>query len=103
MRPTGSGGQKCIQVFGLDHEEPIGFAPVGGDLGQEFVWGHAGRGRQMQFLTDLLANGARHPGRGGQSGLVFGNVEVGFVQRQRLDQIGVALEDLARTSCETAR
>ncbi len=32
---------------------------------------------------------------GGEAGFVFGDVEVGFVERERFDEVGVTLEDLA--------
>jgi hypothetical protein len=56
-----------------------------------FVRRHSCRGGQFQ--RDLVANRTRHLHRGRQPGLVFGNIEIRFVGRQRFDQVRVALED----------
>src|SRR6202023_425139 len=45
----------------------------------------------------LLTNGARHQRGGRQTHLVLGDVEVGFVERQRLDQVCMTLEDFPDT------
>src|SRR5438270_9917745 len=50
----------------------------------------------MKLRPNLSANRARYLRGGRQSGLVFCDVEVRFVKRQRLDQIGMAPEDFAR-------
>ena len=97
MRPMGSGGRNVVQVFGLNHKEAVGLAPIRSDLGQEFVRSNAGRSGQVQFVANLLANGASNPGRGGQTGFVFGYVEVGLVQRQGFNQISVTFEYLPGT------
>ena len=52
-------------------------------------WRHTRRGSQIQFLADLLTDFARRR----QTSLVLHDVEVGFVERQRLDQVCMALED----------
>ncbi len=95
MRPTGRGRRKVFDFVGLDDEEAVWLAPVGGDLGEELVGGDAGGGGEVEFVADLLADGAGNAGGGGEAGLVFGDVEVGFVEGERFDEIGVALEDLA--------
>jgi hypothetical protein len=78
-----------------DHEQAVRLAPVGGDLGQELVRSHArGRG-QVGFRANLGADGLRHRGGAGQPGPVLADVEIGLVQRQWLDQVGVAGEDFA--------
>lgn len=41
---------------------PFRFAPVRGEFCQELVSRYARRGRQIQFLADPFANGARHKG-----------------------------------------
>ena len=49
----------------------------------------------MQFLANLVTNCACNASCGRQTNLVLGNVEICFVQRQRLHQIRVPLEYLA--------
>ena len=87
--------QKCVDVFRLNDEEAVGLAPVGGDLGEEFVGRDSGGRGEMQLVADLAADGAGDLGCGGQAAFVFGHIEVGFVEGERLDEIGVAAEDVA--------
>ena len=92
--PDRQGQEENINVIGLDNKEPIGLAPVRGELCQEFVWRHARRGSQVQFLTDLLTDCARYKRCSEKAGLVLGDVQVSFIERQGLDQFGVTLEYL---------
>ena len=66
MRPTGRGEQKGVDFLGLDDEEAVGLAPVGGDLGEEFVGRDSGGGGEVEFFADLLADGAGYAGGGGR-------------------------------------
>ncbi len=91
----GKGQQEGICFLRLDDEEAVGLAPVGGDLGEEFVGGYAGRGGEVELVADLLADGAGYAGRCGESGFVFGDVEIGLVEGERFDEVGVLLEDFA--------
>ena len=79
----------------LDHEQAVGLAPVGGDLGEEFRGRDAGRRSEIGFLANLRAD--RFGDRGGriERGLRFGDVEIGLVERERFDEVGVAQHDLA--------
>src|SRR3546814_2596106 len=65
------------------------------DLGHELVRRHARRGGQSGFFADGVADGLRGGSGGGQPAAVCTDIEIGLVQRQRLDQVGVAVEDLA--------
>ena len=87
--------EKGVDVFGLDDEEAVGLAPVGGDLGEELVGGDAGGGGEVELVADGVADGAGDFGGGGEAALVFGDVEVGLVEREGLDEVGVAAEDVA--------
>ena len=44
--------QKIPDVFGPDDRQAVGFVPVRGDLGQEFVRGDAHRAGQARFVKD---------------------------------------------------
>jgi hypothetical protein len=78
-----------------DHEQAVGFAPVRCDLGKEFRGRDAGGRGELRFLTDLRADRLRDRGGGVERGFRFGDVEIGFVERKRFDEIGVAQHDLA--------
>ena len=39
----GEGRQEGQPVFGWNHKEPVGLAPVGGELGKQLVVGHPRR------------------------------------------------------------
>src|SRR5437762_2300114 len=52
------------------------------------------RGFYELLLANLFTNGARNNGGSRQASLVFGDIQVRFVQRQWLNKVGVALEDL---------
>src|SRR3989441_8577287 len=101
-RPTRQWQQKCTHLLWLNHEESIRLPPVRSEFGQKFVWRHASRRCQTQFLADLLTNCACNTRSGWQAGLILGNVEIRFVQRQRLHQIRVPLEDLAREARDSS-
>ncbi len=44
--------QESLHLAGPDHKQAVGLAPVRGDLGQELVWRHAGRGGQAKLVAD---------------------------------------------------
>ena len=94
--PHGQRRQKSTYVFRLDYKEPIGLAPVRGDFSQKLVGRNAGRSGQVELLADLGAYGARNSRRRGQPHLVLGYIQVGFVEREQFNQVGVALVNLAR-------
>jgi len=94
-RPTGKGSKKRVHLLGLNDKESVWFFPVRRNLGEEFVRCDARGGRQPKFRTNLLANRTRHLRCGRQARLVLRNIEIGFIEGERLDEIGVAPEDLA--------
>lgn len=84
---------KVLHLIRGDHKQSIGLFPVAGDLGQELVRRHPRRNRDMQLIgdppTDILGNT-----RGAAAEMrAIGNIQIGFVQRQRFDQIGVFTEN----------
>jgi len=76
-----------------DDEQPVRPAMIRGELGQELVVGDTGRSGQAGFLTDCRPDRFGGGGRRTAVQLRHGNVKVGFVQRERLDQRRVARED----------
>ena len=72
---------------------PIRLAPVAGDFGQEFVGRDTGRGGNAHLVADGVADGLRHQAGAALAVRLAAHVQVGFVQRQRLDQRGVTLVD----------
>ena len=60
-------------------------------------WVQRLRGCEVQFLANLLPYRAGHKRSRGQSGLVFGHVQMRFVQRKWLDHVCMAFEDLPHT------
>ncbi|MCY1436912.1 hypothetical protein D9M71_530520 [compost metagenome] len=86
-------GNKVFYLIRCNHKQAIGFSPVTGDLGQELVRRHTGRDSDMQGTgnasADILGDArgtARIP-------LAVAHIQVGLVQRQRFDQLGVVAED----------
>src|SRR5262249_22729271 len=87
--------KKRIYLFRLNDKETIRLFPVRSNLRQEFVRCYACRRCQAELSSNLFANAARDLCGRWQASLALRNVEIGFVERQRFDQVGVALEDLA--------
>ncbi|MNE34091.1 hypothetical protein D3C80_1277990 [compost metagenome] len=84
---------KRFDFVGRDHKQAVGLAPITGDLGQELVRRHPGRHGDVQLLSNPAANIRGNPRCAtGKPGAVR-DIQVGFVQRQGLDQIGVVAED----------
>ena len=94
--------EEVEDLGGPDDEEAVGLAPVGGDLGEELVGGYSGGGGEVLFGADLLANGLGDFGGSGKVGFIFGDVEIGFVEGERFDQVGVAEEDFADAAGDVA-
>ena len=85
--------------IGRDDKLAVRLALAGRKLGEELVVGDARRGRQTRLLEDSRANflGRRRGGR--QAAPVLRDIEIGLIQRQRLDQrrvIGKDRVDLPR-------
>ena len=72
-----------------NREEPVGLAVVRGDFRQHLVHRDARRGGQSGLGADGCLDFARHERRRA----VVRDVEKGLVEREGLDQFGVAVED----------
>ena len=70
---------------GRDHEQPVRLAVVGGELGEELVIGHPGRGGQPRPFANAGPDRLGDLRRRRDALQVLGDVEVGLVQRQWLD------------------
>ena len=85
-RPTGKPSTKAAPMLRRDDELAVGLALVRGELGEELVVGDAGRGGEAGLREDAGADLLGRRRRGGDAAPVLGHVEIGFVERQRLDQ-----------------
>src|SRR5271155_2775279 len=85
--------KKILYFVGLNDKEAVWLAPVGRNLCKELVWCDTRRSGQIQFLADLLTDGLRDTSRSGQTSFVLGYVQVGFIERQRFNEISMQVED----------
>ena len=76
-----------------DDEQPVRFAMIGCQLGEELVVRNAGRCGQAGFLPDAGFDLLRDRGGGPAIFQRGGHVQIGFVQRQWLDDRGVTGEN----------
>ncbi len=76
-----------------DDEQAVRLAVVGGQLREELVVGHAGGSGQTGLPADRGPDFLCDRGRRASVHQRIGHVEIGLVQRQRLDQRRVACED----------
>ena len=81
-----------------DHEQSIGFFPVGGNLRQKFVRGDACGSGELRLVANLASNGLRRFGRRRNSGQLLSHVEVGLIERERLDERRVTMKNVADLS-----
>ena len=77
----------------MDRAQPVGLAIVGSHFRQKLVVRHAGRSDKPQLVADAAPYGPGHVDGQRQTGFVFGHVQKSLVQRERLDQIGVLMEN----------
>ena len=85
--------QKWFDAIGMNHREAIRLLPARRDLREKFVRRHAGRRRQARLLEDALL---QPPGNRGPQRLcprILRHVEIGLVERQRLDEGRHVAED----------
>lgn len=78
---------------GVDDTETIGFAIVGSDFGEEFVVRDSSRGNEVEFRANTLFDFAGNVDSEFDAELVVGDVEKRFIERDRLNKIGVGVED----------
>src|SRR5262249_25427227 len=73
----------------------VRLAVIGGKLRQEFVVGDPGRGIETGFGLDLLADPQRDVPGQWNALQVLGDVEIGLIERKRLDDRRVLGENVA--------
>ena len=91
-------GQRVEEVehrAGGDFDEAVGLVEVAGDLRDELDRRHADRGGQIQFLSDRGFDLTSDVGGVAEQLDGAADVEKRFVDRQRLDDGGEAVKDLA--------
>ena len=86
--------QAAVDVGVVEHADAGRFVQVGGQLGEQLVGSDTQRAGEALFVVDQLldatGDGARRP----EEPAAAGDVEDGFVDRHRLDQVGEAPEEL---------
>ena len=83
-----------IECFvGMDDAEAIGFAIVGCHFGEEFVVRDSSRGNEVEFGANALFDFASNVDSEFDVRLVVGDVEKRLIERDRLDKVGVGVED----------
>ena len=90
------GGDEGRHLLGGQHKQAIGLIQIRGDLGQEFIRCNPGRGGQLQLATNIGPDRLGHARRAPLIQGGIGNIEIGFIQRQGFNPVGVALEDGAQ-------
>src|SRR3977135_162194 len=93
--PTGSVSTNVSPILGRIAVVAIRLAVIGGKLRQKLVVGYAGGCVEAGHLLDLGADRVRDVARQWNFLQVFGDVQVGLVQRQRFDGRRVLGEDIA--------
>ena len=78
---------------GMDDAETIGLAIVGSDFGEEFVVRYTCRGNEVEFGANALFDFAGNIDSEFDAGLVVGDVEKRLIERDRLDKVGVGVEN----------
>ena len=94
-RSTGSEATNAAPLLRRDHAQAVGLVLVGGELGDELVVADAGRGGEAGLGADPAADLLGDRAGDAEPVPVLGDVEIGFVEAQRLDQVGVIGEDRA--------
>jgi hypothetical protein len=88
------GGDEGLAPPRWDDEEIVRLAMARRHFGEEFVVADAGGRIKARHRQDAGPNRVGDVGCEGDVLLVFSNVEIGLVERERLDQIGVLGENL---------
>ena len=88
-----------VDIVWRDDKQPIGLAPVAGDLGEKLVGCHPRRHGNAHFLLHPMANGFGHTGGAAVVKRDLRDVQKGFVQRERLDQFGDIAIDGKHLAC----
>ena len=78
---------------GMDDAETIGFAIVRCHFGEEFVVRYTSRGNEIEFGANALFDFAGNVDGEFDARLVVGDVEKRLIERDRLDKVGVVVEN----------
>ena len=95
-------GDEVQRLRRMDRAEPVGLARVGSDLREELIVRHTRRSRQPQLLADATTDltgylyGHRLPD------LILRHIEERLIEGNRLDDIGVVVEDAVNGSRDFA-
>jgi hypothetical protein len=93
-RPTGKGSRNASMSSGWMTNSPSGLRQSEASLAKNLLGATPAEAVRFNSSRICSPDGARHQGSCRQAGLVLGDVEICFVQRQWFYQVGVALEDL---------
>ena len=89
-------GDEGLASGGRDDAEAVGLVLVRGELGEELVVGDAGRGGERRSRRGSARGSPRRSGWRCRSRLqILGDVEIGLVEAERLDQRRIIGEDRA--------
>src|SRR5208337_5213747 len=70
---------------GGDDKKSIGLSMVQREFGKELIVGHARRCGQVEFRADLRPDQLGNLGRRGDAIKIIGYIEIGLIERQRLN------------------
>ena len=79
----------------MNRAQPIGLTPVRGNLCQEFVVGNACACDQVQLVANIRLDPLGHIYAENDAHLVICDIEIRFVDRNRLNQIRVPVKNIA--------
>ena len=82
-----------LGLVGHDGELAVRLALIGCELREELVAGNSSRGRQLGLSQDAGSYLLSRLPRRGDAAQIAGDIKVGLVKRERLDQARVVLED----------
>ena len=95
-------GDEVQRLRRMDRAKPVGLARVGSNLREELIIRHTRRSRQPQLLTDAATDLTGYLYGHRLRDLVLRHVEEGLIKRNRLDDIGVVVEDTVNGSRDFA-
>jgi len=86
-------GHEAGDILRADYELAVGFVPVAGDLGEQLIGRNAGARGNADFGFNTRADFLGHQ-RGAAPAVDQARyIEIGFIERKRLDAIGVIAKD----------
>ena len=103
--PEGFDGKVSDEVQSLrwmDRAEPVGLARIGSNLREELIVRHTRRSRQPQLLADAATDLTRYLYGHRLPDLVLRHIKERLIEGNRLDDIGVVVEDAVNGSRDFA-